>query len=75
MLKRVRWMGLGFGLGVGATVAAARKVRRRIDRYQPSAMVERATEGVQSLRDQLAAAIDEGRSAARDREAELRNRR
>jgi hypothetical protein len=74
MFKRATWLTIGFGLGVGTTVAAAREVRKRVDRYQPNAMVDRLTERTISLRDQLLAAVDDGRDAARAREAELRSR-
>ena len=75
MFKRATWLTVGFGLGVGASVAAARKVRQSIDRYQPNAIVDRVTDSVQSLRDQLAAAVDDGKQAARQREHDLRARR
>jgi hypothetical protein len=74
MFKRATWLTIGFGLGVGTTVAAAREVRKRVDRYQPNAMVDRLTERTISLRDQLLAAVDDGRAAARERELELRER-
>ena len=74
MFKRATWLTIGFGLGVGTTVAAAREVRKRVDRYQPNAVVDRLTERTISLRDQLLAAVDDGREAAREREAELRTR-
>jgi hypothetical protein len=75
MFKRTTWLTVGFGLGVGASVAAARKVRQSIERYQPNAMVDRVTDSVQSLRDQLAAAVDDGKQTARQREQDLRARR
>jgi hypothetical protein len=74
MFKRATWLTIGFGLGVGTTVAAAREVRRRVDRYQPNAVVNRVTDSLVSARDQIKAAVDDGREAARDREAELRSR-
>jgi hypothetical protein len=74
MFKRATWLTIGFGLGVGTTVAAAREVRKRVGRYQPNAMVDRLTERTISLRDQLLAAVDDGKDAARAREAELRAR-
>ena len=74
MFKRATWLSVGFGLGVATSVTAARKVRRRMERYQPHAVVDRMTESVQTLRDQLAAAVDDGRAAARARESELRQR-
>ena len=46
MFKRVTWLTVGFGLGVGATVAGARAVKKQVDRYQPNAMVDRLTDSV-----------------------------
>jgi hypothetical protein len=78
MFKRATWLTVGFGLGVGTTVAAAHQVRKRVDRYQPRVVVTRVGDSVSaslsSIRDQLAAAVDEGRAAARERELELRRR-
>jgi hypothetical protein len=72
MFKRVTWLGVGFGIGVGTTVVAARKAKQQIDRYKPNAVVDRVTDRAQVLRDHLSAAVDDGRRAAREREAELR---
>jgi hypothetical protein len=72
MFKRVTWVGVGFTLGVGATVVAARKAKQQLDRYKPNAVVTRATDRASDLRDRLTAAVDEGKEAAREREAELR---
>jgi hypothetical protein len=78
MFKRATWLTVGFGLGVGTTVAAAYEVRKRVERYQPRAVATRMTDSVAesltAFRDQLSAAVDEGRVAAREREAELRRR-
>jgi hypothetical protein len=78
MFKRATWLTVGFGLGVGTTVAAARQVRKRVDHYQPSALATRVGDSLVSTRDQVraqvAAALDEGRAAARAREEELRRR-
>ena len=74
MFKRATWLTVGFSLGVGTTVAAAHQVRKRVNRYQPSAMASRVTGSLSSIREQVAAAVDEGRSAARARESELRTR-
>src|SRR5436305_15029357 len=76
MFKRATWLGVGFTLGVGTTVVAARKARQQLDRYKPNAVVGRVTTTISdrasSFRDQVAAALDDGRSAARAREDELR---
>ncbi len=77
MFKRVTWMTVGFAAGVGTTVVAARKAKQQMERYKPNAVVDRTQEKVVDsltrMRDQLAAAVDDGRSAAKEREAELRN--
>ena len=74
MFKRATWLTVGFGLGVGTTVAAARQVRKRVNRYQPTALANRVTDSFVSMRDQVSVALEEGRVAAREREAELRRR-
>jgi predicted RNA-binding Zn ribbon-like protein len=79
MFKRVTWLGVGFTLGVGSTVVAARKARRQLDRYKANAVVDRVATTVggkaSTFRDQVTAALDEGRVAAREREDELRAER
>jgi hypothetical protein len=79
MFKRATWLGVGFTLGVGTTVVAARKARQQLDRYKPNAMVGRVTTTVggkaSAFRDQVTAALNEGRQAARSREDELRAER
>jgi hypothetical protein len=72
-------MAVGFGVGVGATVAVTRKAKQQAARYKPAAVVERTqdkvVDGMVRLRDQLAAAVDDGKEAAREREQDLRARR
>ena len=76
MFKRATWLGVGFTLGVGTTVVAARKARQQLDRYKAPALVDRVTTTISTktttLKDQVVVAISEGRSAAKDRETELR---
>ncbi|MFI5053598.1 MAG: hypothetical protein ACHQDE_04490 [Acidimicrobiia bacterium] len=72
MFKRTTWVGVGFTLGVGTTVVAARKARRQLERYKPNAMVTRVTDQAAALRDRLTDALGDGKQAAREREAELR---
>ena len=74
MFKRATWLTVGFGLGVGTTVAATRQVRKRVNRYQPGALANRVGDSLVSMRDQMSVALEEGRAAAREREAELRRR-
>ena len=76
MFKRATWLGVGFTLGVGTTIVAARKARQQLDRYKPPALVDRVTTTISTktvtLKDQVVEAVAAGRSAARDREEELR---
>ncbi len=76
MFKRATWLGVGFTLGVGTTVVAARKARQQLDRYKPPALVDRVTTTISTktttFKDQVVVALSEGRSAAKAREEELR---
>jgi hypothetical protein len=79
MFKRATWLGVGFTLGVGTTVVAARKARQQLDRYKPPAVADRVTTAITdkavALRDHLTEAVADGRRAAREREVELRSTR
>ncbi len=76
MFKRATWLGVGFTIGVGTTVVAARKARQQLERYKPNSMVDRVTTTItdkaSNLRVQVTTALDDGKQAARDREDELR---
>jgi hypothetical protein len=73
MLRRVRWFGAGAAVGVGASVWARRKLRTATARYRPRGLVDTATGQARGLPGDLRAALREGRSAMREREAELRH--
>ncbi len=76
MFKRATWLGVGFTLGVGTTVVAARKARQQLDRYKPPAVVDRVTTTITdkttTLKDHVVVALNDGHAAARAREEELR---
>jgi len=76
MFKRATWLGVGFTLGAATTVVAARKARQQLDRYKPPALVDRVTTTITTktttLKDHVVVALNDGRSAAKTREAELR---
>jgi len=76
MFKRATWLGVGFTLGAATTVVAARQARQQLDRYKAPALVDRVTTTITTrtttLKDQVVVALNEGRSAAKDREQELR---
>ena len=61
MFKRLRWLTIGFVLGVGSSYSVLRRLRRAVNRYAPA-----------DVRQDVHAAVTEGRSAMRLREAQLR---
>ena len=65
MFKRLYWFVVGFALGLGSSWAIMRRLRRAAQRYVPAEVANRWSGTVR-------AAVDEGRSAMRDREAELK---
>ena len=65
MFKRLFWLTVGFALGLGSSWAVTRRLRRVASRYAPTEVVDR-------WGGTMRAAVDEGRAAMRDREAELR---
>ena len=75
MFKRATWLGVGFTLGVGTTVVAARKARQQLDRYKAPALVDRVTTTITdkatTLKEQVIAALDDGKRPPRTR-SELR---
>jgi hypothetical protein len=79
VFKRATWLGVGFTLGVGTTVVAARKARQQLERYKPPALVDRVTTTISTrtttLKDQVVVALADGRAAAKEREAALREER
>lgn len=68
MFKRLSWMTVGFGLAVWSR----RVVRAKVRRYRPAHVSAELGVGVRRFGDELRVAAREGRSAMRQREAELR---
>lgn len=75
MFKRFRWMSFGAAVGLGGSVWAQRRVRRTVERYLPEQVGAKVADRARGLRADLADALEEGRLAMRDREAELRAQR
>ena len=65
MLKRVRWLTAGAAFGFGGALWLQRKVKSAADRYRPVGLAGAAAVRAKD-------AFDEGRTAMREREAELR---
>lgn len=72
MIKRIVWMGFGAVIGASGSVWANRRVRRFVDRYAPEHVRHRIQNRVRTASGHVRAAVDEGRSAMREREAQLR---
>jgi hypothetical protein len=68
VFKRLFWLVTGVGFGFGSSFWVMRAFRRTLDRYRPTAVVAR-------LEGDVRAAVEEGRAAMREREAELRSAR
>ena len=66
--KRVFWLTVGYGAGLGSSWYTTRKVRAAARRYTPEGLTERVSGGVETVK----AAAVEGRAAMRRREMELR---
>lgn len=76
MLKRLRWLLMGMGVGAGASVWAQRRVKLWLRSYTPPEVAARAarrsTEVAGRRAGEVRTALAEGREAMRQREAELR---
>ena len=77
MLKRLRWILMGMGLGASASVWAQRRVKLLLRSYTPPEVAARAAKRSTELAGRKAGdvrtAFAEGRQAMREREAELRH--
>ncbi len=68
VFKRLLW----FSIGCGSSLWVMRTVRRTVERLAPQRLTQDAVAGARSAGAVLKAALDEGRLAMHDREAELR---
>lgn len=71
--KRVFWLVVGYGAGIGSSLYAARKVKAAARRYTPEGLADRVSGSVGGTVREVKAAVAEGRIAMREREAELRD--
>lgn len=72
MLKRLSWLSLGLTIGFGTSFWVMRVVRRTLERFTPERLSQDVVTGARSVGAELRAALDEGRTAMRQRETELR---
>lgn len=71
-MKRVFTLAVGIGLGAAAVILVARGLRRARASVPPAIAAE-ARRAVDSVRTTFREAVEEGRRAARETEAELRS--
>ena len=72
MFKRLFWLSVGLTAGFGTSFWLMRTVRRTVERLTPQRLTQDAVAGARSAGVEIKAALDEGRTAMRQREAELR---
>jgi hypothetical protein len=68
VFKRLFW----FTMGCASSLWVMRTIRRTVERFTPQRLTQDAVAGAKSAGAELRAALDEGRQAMREREAELR---
>jgi len=78
MFKRVIWFSTGAAAGASGMLWAQRKVKAQLDKATPAHLVEvardSATGATRRVKGYVSEVVGEGRTAARDREAVLRDR-
>ena len=72
MFKRLFWLTVGLTIGYGTSFWLMRTVRRTVERLTPERLSRDAVAGAKSFGAELKAALEDGRAAMHQREAELR---
>jgi hypothetical protein len=72
MFKRLFFLSLGLGAGVAVGVIVSRKVAKTQQALRPDNLAASAVARAGGARGRLAQAIEQGRAAAEQKEAELR---
>jgi hypothetical protein len=72
VFKRLLWLTIGVGIGVGFSFWVLRFIRTTVARYTPERVSANLAAAVEGLGNDLRAAVAEGRQAMREREIELR---
>jgi hypothetical protein len=73
VLKRLRWIAMGMGVGASASVWAQRRIKLLMRSYTPPEVAARAAKRSTERAGEVRTAFAEGRQAMRQREAELRH--
>jgi hypothetical protein len=72
LFKRLFWLTVGLAVGFGTSFRLMRALRRTFERFMPERVSQDVRNGARSIGAEVRAALDEGRTAMREREAELR---
>lgn len=72
MLRRLFWVAIGLGMGLGVSFWFVRFLRETAARYSPERLSTDLAGAVRAFGTDVAAALREGREEMRAREAELR---
>jgi hypothetical protein len=72
MFRRLFWLFLGVGVGLGSSWWVTRRVKQVAARYSPERLSNGLTGSVRNFGHDLRLAVQEGREAMLKREAELR---
>ena len=72
MFKRLFWLTVGLTVGYGTSFWLMRTVRRTVERLTPERLGRDAVAGARLVGAELKAALEDGKAAMRQREAELR---
>ena len=72
MFKRLFWLLVGTGFGFGVSFWLMRFVRSTVERYTPERVSADLAGAIRDFGKDLRAAVEEGRLAMQEREAELR---
>jgi hypothetical protein len=72
VVRRLVWFTSGATAGFGGAIWIRRRIRHTVRRYAPEQLQAEATASVRRLGWDVRDAVVEGRSAMREREAELR---
>jgi len=74
MIKRAIWLGVGASMGAWGSRWANRRMRNIVDKYAPAEVRNRVQDRARTAGGRVRSAVDDGREAMREREAQLRGR-
>jgi hypothetical protein len=72
VFKRLFWLAIGIGFGFGLSFWVTRAVKRTAERYSPENVSDSLAKAVRQLGTDIRVAVQEGREAMHEREAEIR---